>query len=63
MKKKRDTESWISQLIPIIEECEDGDTDPLDGDDVDRLSIIIKAKLNLFEGNITEKEYLKQIER
>jgi len=49
--------SWIEQLIPIIEEYKDGDNEPLDGDAVDDLVKIIKAKINLQEGNITEKEY------
>ena len=49
--------SWIEQLLPIVDEFKDGDTEPLDGDAVDKLMIIIKAKINLQEGNITEKEY------
>jgi hypothetical protein len=50
-------ESWIKKLLPIIEEYKDGDTEALDGDSVDVLCNIIKAKINLQEGNITEKEY------
>jgi len=50
--------SWIDQLLPIRNEYMDGCVDePMDGDDVDELCKIIKAKLNLHEGNITEKEY------
>ncbi len=49
--------TWTEQLLPIIEEYKDGDNEPLDGDDVDRLCEIIKAKINLQEGNITEEEY------
>ena len=49
--------NWIDFLIPIIEEYKDGDNEPLDGDEVDRLCEIIKAKINLQEGNITQKEY------
>ena len=30
---------------------------PLDGDDVDHLIYLLKAKINLHEGNITEEEY------
>lgn len=48
--------SWIEQLIPIIEEYKDGG-DPLDCDDVDKLCEIIKAKINLHQGNIAEEEY------
>ena len=51
--------SWIEQLLPIIAEYKDGSDEPLDGDEVDRLCHIIKAKINLHEGNITEAEYEK----
>ena len=51
--------NWIEQLLPIIEEYKDGDIEALDGDEVDRLCEIIKAKINLQEGNITEVEYEK----
>jgi hypothetical protein len=47
---------WINQLLPIIEEYRDGG-EPLNGDEVDGLCSIIKAKINLQEGNITEAEY------
>ena len=49
--------NWIEQLLPIIEEYKSGSDEPLDGDDVDDLLKIIKAKINLQEGNITEQEY------
>ena len=49
--------SWIEQLQPIIDEFKDGDSEPLDGDEVDDLVYIIKAKILLHEGNITQKEY------
>ena len=59
-------ESWIEQLLPIIEEYRGGvvllvndENEPLDGDEVDDLCKIIKAKINLHEGNITQKEYDK----
>jgi len=50
-------DSWIKQLLPIINEYKDGSDEPLDGDGVDDLIKIIKAKINLQEGNITEHEY------
>ena len=57
-------ESWIEQLLPIIEEYRGGavsfandENEPLDGDEVDDLCKIIKAKINLQEGNITEQQY------
>lgn len=52
-------ESWIEQLLPIIEEYKGSadENEPLDGDEVDDLCKIIKAKINLHEGNITQEEY------
>ena len=47
---------WIDQLLPIIEQYKDGG-EPLDGDEVDSLCSIIRAKINLQEGNITDSEY------
>lgn len=44
-------------IYKLIEEYKDGTNEPLDGDEVDRLCEIIKAKINLNEGNITEQEY------
>ena len=50
--------SWIEQLMPIINEYKDGAVDePLDGGEVEDLCIIIQAKINLLEGNITDEEY------
>lgn len=51
--------SWINHLQPLIDEYKDGTEEPLDGDEVDRLCEIIKAKINLNEGNLTENEYRK----
>ena len=49
---------WIAQLLPILEEYKDGNLEePLDGDGVDDLCRIIKAKINLHEGNLTNSEY------
>jgi len=52
-------ETWIEQLQPIIDEFKDGSDEPLDGDDVDNLVEIIRAKINLNEGNLTQEEYDK----
>jgi hypothetical protein len=49
--------NWTEQLIPIIEEYKDGVFENLDVNDVDNLCVIIKAKINLLEGNITENQY------
>jgi len=46
---------WIDNLIPIIEEY--GEGEPLDGDGVDDLCVILRAKINYHQGNITEDEY------
>lgn len=55
---KQKMNSWIEQLMPIVLEYRDSN-EPLDGDEVDDLCKIIKAKINLLEGNITEEEYEK----
>lgn len=45
---------WLDlTLLEIIEEYKGGSDEPLDGDDID----IIKAKIDLQEGNITYDEY------
>ena len=54
--------SWIEQLIPIIKEYSQGD-EPLDGDEVDDLCRIIKLKINLHQGNITENEYSLMLDK
>lgn len=41
----------------ILEFRSDSCDEPLDGDEVDSLIEIIRAKINLHEGNITEDEY------
>jgi len=62
LKNDTENELWMDKLIPIVLDFR-GDSpeekeEPLDGDDVDRLCEILKAKINLHEGNITEEEYL-----
>ena len=49
--------AWMNEISTIIEEYKDGTTEPLDGDESEDLAHIIKAKINLHEGNITESEY------
>jgi hypothetical protein len=46
------------ELQSIITKFKDGTDEPLDGDEVDVLTRIINAKINLIEGNITDEEYL-----
>lgn len=52
-----ETGTWIDTLQPIIKEWQDDESDPLDGDAVERLCEIIKAKINLQQGNICEQVY------
>lgn len=53
--------NWTEQLQPIIDEYKDGDDTPLDWDSVDELAYIIKAKINLQEGNLTPEEYEERL--
>ena len=54
--------NWIEQLIPIIEEYRDGNQEePLTADEVEDLVHIIKTKINLHEGNLTEEEYEREL--
>lgn len=46
---------WMSKISAIVNEYNEGE--PLDGDEVDTLCEIIKAKINLHQGNLTESEY------
>ena len=48
--------SWTRQLQPLIDDYSGG-AEHLDDDEVDRLCHLIKAKINLHQGNITEEEY------
>jgi hypothetical protein len=51
--------NWIKYLEPIITEyCKNREDDEtLDGDEVDNLVNIIRAEINLNQGNTTELEY------
>jgi len=48
--------SWIEQLRPIISDFKDGDNEPLSFQDVERLSLIIRLKIDLEEGNISKND-------
>jgi len=48
--------SWIEQLRPIIKDFKDGSNDTLTPQEVERLSLIIRMKIDLEEGNITKKD-------
>ena len=47
--------SWIEQLRPIIKDFKEGNNEPLSSDEVERLSLIIRFKIDLEEGNINEE--------
>jgi len=49
--------SYEEQLQPIIDEFKDGDETHLTPEEVEHLVFIIKAKINLMEGLITDKEF------
>lgn len=46
-----------TEINKIITEYKQGSDEPLDGDEVDKLAYIVRVKMDLHEGNITEKEY------
>lgn len=50
-------------LQEIITNFKNGDDEPLDGDEVEDLIDILRAKINLHEGNITEEEYEKLLNK
>ena len=47
--------SWIEQLRPIIKDFKEGNNEPLSLEEVERLSLIIRFKIDLEEGNINEE--------
>ena len=47
---------WITQLLPIIEVFKDGDDTSLDSEEVEKLSLIIRLKIDVHQGNISDKE-------
>mgnify|MGYP006452026525 CR=1 FL=1 len=48
--------SWIEQLRPIISDFKDGDIKSLSFQEVERLSLIIRLKIDLEEGNISKND-------
>ena len=57
----KDNREYDEALYEILDEYtnENWKNEPLDGDEVDRLTEILRAKLNLINGNITQEEYNK----
>lgn len=55
--------SWMNlTLEEIIKEYKDGNNDPLTPEEVEKLIIILRAKINLHEGNITEVQYNEELD-
>ena len=49
-------EDWIEQLKPIIDEYKDGNDMPLSPDEVERLALIIRFKIDVNQGNVSVEE-------
>ena len=62
LTESRSDKSWIEQLRPIIKDFKNGSNDPLTPQEVERLSMLIRFKIDLEEGNISNKdlEYTSQ---
>ena len=54
--------SWIDQLEPIIEEYKDGDNSPLTPTEVERLALVIRFKIDVYEGNISVEDMEKALD-
>jgi len=48
--------SWIDHLRPIIKDFKNGSNDTLTPQEVERLSMLIRFKIDLEEGNISNKD-------
>ena len=58
IKEKLSTsdKSWIEQLRPIINDYKDGSHKSLTSQEVERLALIIRLKIDLEEGNVSKKD-------
>ena len=56
VKKSSSKKSWIELLRPIIKDFKEGSNEALSPQEVERLSLIIRLKIDLEEGNITKKD-------
>ena len=54
--KAGSNKSWIEQLRPIIKDFKGSNNEALTHQEVERLSLIIRLKIDLEEGNITKKD-------
>ncbi len=50
-----------NELKEIINRYKDGNNEPLDGDETERLANILLAQMDLMEGNITNREYEEKV--
>ena len=48
--------NWMEQLRPIIKDYKDGSHKSLTSQEVERLALIIRLKIDLEEGNISKKD-------
>ena len=52
VKKSSSKKSWIELLRPIIKDFKEGRNEALSPQEVERLSLIIRFKIDLEEGNL-----------
>ena len=52
VKKSSSKKSWIELLRPIIRDFKEGSNEALSPQEVERLSLIIRFKIDLEEGNL-----------
>ena len=56
VKKSSSKKSWIELLRPIINDFKQGSNESLNPQEVERLSSIIRFKIDLEEGNLNNME-------
>ena len=62
-KKSSSKKSWIEQLRPIIRDFKEGSNETLSPQEVERLSLIIRFKIDLEEGNLNNIEMEDTVDR
>jgi hypothetical protein len=62
LKISKSNLNWIDLLRPIIKDFKSDKNEPLNHSEVERLSMIIRFKIDLEEGNISDEEleYVKK---
>ena len=56
VKKSSSKKNWIELLRPIIKDFKEGRNEALSPQEVERLSLIIRFKIDLEEGNLNNME-------